>query len=184
MIKRIQILNIRGGEGGSKQEYLNKLTENLHKAADEDIAKTNAEKKDGWHLDPKWQEGIMNAGRYSMAAAIGLAAGLGTVRFGMLAAEHRADRMAVQITGKPEALKNTLSAMGEDLKKLLGRQKQEIAHLKKHGYTPTLKKRIMDIYQEHILIPHPSDAERIKVIDSFAERLSMQQNSGFSAARA
>lgn len=169
-------------ENQSKDEHFKVLEQNLHKAADEEIEKIKNEKKEGWQLDPKWQEGIMNAGRYSMAAAIGLVASLGITRCGMNAAEFRSDRMMVKLTQNPEPFKKIMTQMEDEGNQFLKYYEQRINQLKKEGFTMTFKNKIQNLYLTEIVGAHPSNVDRFKAINNFAERL--QRSNGFAEGRA
>lgn len=168
--------------GQSKAEYLNNLTENLHKAADAEIAETKIDKKEySWKTDPRWQEWLINAGRYSIAAAIGVAGGLAATHYGVKNLEYGADKMAVQLTGNPEIYKKVLSDMHAIFDEA-GR-----GAVKKYKKPDTFGKIIKEKYHNILseaMNAHPSLKERLDAINNFTKRLELEQNAGFSAARA
>lgn len=146
----------------NKKEYGKRLTESIHKEADEQIEETkqgtNTKK---WHADPNWSEWAINAGRYALVAAVGLATGLLLTRHFSLSAEFRADKFAVEKTGSPEMFKDML----KQLSKIWGEAKANQPKEDKVGGI------IMEKY--HWLISrtihaHPSLQERLAHIDKIS----------------
>ena len=150
----------------SKDEHFKGLEQNLHKVADEEIEKIKNEKlEDGWYISPEWKARIVDSARYAMAAAIGLAGGAAFTRSGMLAAEYRADKMAVNLTGNPDIYKNMMVAMDRQFAELMKCGEANIKHLKKHGFEMTVSKKIKEFFAHEIFGPHPSFKERHSFID-------------------
>ena len=152
-------------DGESKGDYCNRLADNIDTISNEDIARCHqqAGKHDGWHVDPNWNEGMTRAGRYAIAAAIGLGVGLLGARFHSRASEFRADRMAVELTNNPEEFKRFFTVLEAEWTRVLKNTPRDTA----------LDKQVENSLHRlmaETLHAHPSTAERIAHIDKVAAK--------------
>lgn len=155
-------------EGGSREFHL-ALQNNIHKEADKAIAQAQEEesgiKQGGMALDAGWQARMLNAGRYLMAGAVGLAGGLVYARHAALDAEYRADAFAAKLVG-PEAMKQVLVDL-EGVFKEARKNKPK---------ADTLWKRVAENYHwlvARTISAHPELEERLSHIDRVAERMGI-----------
>ena len=144
----------------NKQDYGKRLTENIHKTADEEVDKSNTpDKPHKWHADPTWSERILNAGRYAVVAAVGLAIGLTISRKMSLSAEFRADRMAVLKTEKPEVFKKILTQITEKTQGAVAERLQNGDPISESIYDK------LQMILGSTIHAHPTLSERIAAID-------------------
>lgn len=158
--------------GQSKDEYLSELSKNIHKSADEEIEKgKNIQNQQEWHFDSYWKAGIINAGRYGIVAAVGLVGGLLAARHASLAAEFRADKNAVELTGNPEIFKKVLSELTNVKRKYLPDVRP-----KADNFGEIIKEKYHWL-MARTLHAHPTLDERLSHIDRVAG------STGFAAGR-
>jgi Zn-dependent protease with chaperone function len=150
--------------------YGARLHGSLNAVADEEIKKghsTQHKFMDDYELNPNWKEHVMHSARYAMAAAIGLAAGLTFARYHSLAAEYRADKFAVEITKKPEAMKSMFTKTQEEWKNARPKPQTLGEHIK-DAYSYVISKSIH---------AHPTQAKRLSYIDKVAAEARLRGDS-------
>jgi len=180
------------GNSQNKEAYANRVETHLHNIADEEIKKIQNEKKtEGWQIDPEWKKGVINAGRYSMAAALGLALGVTGTRYGRTLAEYRADKMVARIA-KVEPFKETLSIIRADVEKIWAQnaiiikenggefeffKKNMQYRIKQRGFIPAVTDYIKEKYAYFTTVVHPDDKTRFAALDRYAKQIEAQRAS-------
>lgn len=154
----------------AKKDDAASLAQHVKDGVEEEVAQAHAGAKEHAntpHPDPKWTEGLIRMGGDVAAVAAGLGTGLITTRHLSLASEYRADRMAVELTGKPNEFKDVLSNMTACT--------YEIARLHHKQQPKKLPKTLMDHVKREIWMTleetvhaHPSLKERFSHIDKVA----------------
>jgi Zn-dependent protease with chaperone function len=156
-----------------RQELYRQLVGNINGVADADLEKFRKAEKtpsDKWGPDPVWQQYVTHLARYALVGMAGMAMGLSFAQHASLHAEFRADKFAVQLTGKPEMLKKALVDIDKALMK--ARKNKPVTN------DPVLV-RFMDGWKDFIeshIHAHPSTEERISYIDQVMRE---KQNAAF-----
>jgi hypothetical protein len=185
------------GNSQNKEAYANRVETHLHNIADEEIKKIQNEKKtEGWQIDPEWKKGVINAGRYSMAAALGLALGVTGTRYGGTLAEYRADRMVAKIS-KVEPFKEVLSTIRTDVEKIWAYNAMIVKEnggefecfkrnmqyrIKQRGFFSAVTDYIREKYAYFTTFVHPDDKTRFAALDNFAKKIEAERATTAQAA--
>lgn len=149
--KDINLENIEAAIGNTT----NHLLEQLH------LRKPDSSQTKHEHdLQTAWKEQLLNAGRYMLAGALGLGAGLAATRSAMRGLEFYADRTVVHLTGEKEPWISMLRKMHseiDNIPKVLSASKANMTIERK---VKKFANKQLNHFITDILHAHPSLAER------------------------